>query len=52
MFGLGEEKLIEYERKRGLLFLLNRDKPSNSLHLYTIKLKYREKTDYDSDEGK
>ena len=42
--------MIEYDRKRGVLFLVNRDKPVNCLHLYTIKLKYREIEDYDSDE--
>lgn len=44
-------KIVEYDRKRGIIFLLNKDKASQSLNLYTIKLKYADHDDSDSDDG-
>ncbi|CDW78749.1 UNKNOWN [Stylonychia lemnae] len=45
-------KLVEYNEKRGIIFLLNQEKPSQNMILYTIKLKIADDHDSDSDDAK
>lgn len=46
-------KLVHYDRKRGIVFLLNRDKPSvDSMTLYSLKIKEVISRDSDSDDGR
>lgn len=44
-------KIVEYDRKRGIVFMLNKEKPSSSaMRLYCIKLKNVENNGSDSDD--
>jgi len=44
-------KLIEYNREKGILFLLNKAKPEHSLRLFTVKLKGYSNLDFSESEG-
>jgi hypothetical protein len=44
-------KLVEYNREKGIIFLLNKSKPDKHLQLYTVKLKSGGVVASDSDEG-
>jgi hypothetical protein len=41
---------VEYDKQRGIVFLLNLERPTESLTLYTLKLKHAEHGS-DSDDG-
>lgn len=44
-------KIVEYDRKRGIVFMLNKEKPSTqSMRLYCIKLRNVENNGSDSDD--
>jgi hypothetical protein len=43
-------KVIEYIREKGLVFLLNKEKPSETLRLVTVKLKLEHLGDSESDD--
>jgi hypothetical protein len=49
---LGTAKIVEYDRKRGIVFLINKEKPTKTLRLYSIKLKHVENGNSDSEEEK
>lgn len=42
-------KFIEYDRKRSVVFLLNKEKPTSTLRLVTVKLKFELSSESDSD---
>ena len=47
---IGTAKFVEYDRKRGIVFLLNRNKPSDYMTLFCIKLRKGSLDDKDSDD--
>lgn len=44
-------KIVEYNREKGIIFLLNKAKPDKHLQLCTVKLKSAGFVNSDSDEG-
>lgn len=44
-------KLVEYNREKGIIFLLNKAKPDKYLNLCTVKLKSGLSSNSDSEEG-
>lgn len=43
-------KIVEYNREKGIVFLLNREKPAESLRLVTVKLKLEHIGDSESED--
>ena len=44
-------KFIEYDRKRSVVFLLNKEKPTQTMRLVSVKLKFELNCESDSDDG-
>lgn len=43
-------KFVKYDRRRGIIFMMNQEKQDRLLRLYTVKLKKEMVEDSDSDD--